>query len=77
MNIRQIIQIIEAATSKSASFPTTVYHGTTDIRWQSMKADTLFLTSSRDDAANYAEEALQGDYANLGLDFDDPAPSTD
>jgi hypothetical protein len=66
----------KAKSRIGADLPTVVYHGTSDIRWNEGKNDTLFLTRNRDDAANYAEEALIGDYASLGIDADAPPPST-
>ena len=75
MIMREIINLIESASGND--LPHVVYHGTSDIVWKDTRDDTLFLTSDRDDAANYADERVGSDYTAAGLDADDPAPAFD
>lgn len=75
--MREIMNLTESRT-----LPVEVFHGTSDLKWKMPDAGVLYLTINRDDAENYADEAVVADlYDMYGHDYLDdegnqkPSPS--
>jgi hypothetical protein len=47
---------------EDAELPSIVYHGTTLEEWDQNRSGTMYFTSSREDAENYAEEAFTSEW---------------
>lgn len=57
------------------ALPETLYHGTSNLRWAANQTNTLFLTSDREEAENYADDAVGSDvYDAYGDDFEGKEP---
>lgn len=57
--------------TESIETPDVFYHGTSDLAWQREDEGILYLTMSRDDAANYADEAVVGDFNALDIEYEE------
>lgn len=63
-------QWIDLVTESYDGLPAMLYHGTSDKQWASDETGILYVTKSRDDA-NYADEAVVGDFNALNVDYEE------